>query len=89
MSKCVRCYISGQVQGVFFRASALEQAQMLGIIGHAKNMGDGRVEVLACGDQLSIEAMKRWLQHGPRGATVTGVECAEVEVDEPRGFTML
>jgi len=89
MSVCVRCYISGQVQGVFFRASALEQAQMLGIVGHAKNMGDGRVEVLACGDELAIDAMKRWLQHGPRGATVTDVECMAVEVDEPRGFTTL
>ena len=89
MNVCVRCYISGQVQGVFFRTSALEQAQMLGIVGHAKNMGDGRVEVLACGDELAIEAMKRWLQHGPRGATVTDVDCVIVEVEEPRGFTTL
>jgi len=89
MSVCVRCYIAGQVQGVFFRASTLEQAQMLGIVGHAKNMGDGRVEVLACGDELAIEALKRWLLHGPRGATVTEVECVVVEVEEPRGFTAL
>lgn len=89
MSVCVRCYISGQVQGVFFRASALEQAQMLGIVGHAKNMGSGMVEVLACGDELAIEAMKRWLQHGPRGATVTEVDCTVVQIDEPRGFTTL
>jgi len=89
MSKCVRCYISGQVQGVFFRSSALEQAQMLGIVGHAKNMGDGRVEVLACGDELAVDALMRWLHHGPRGATVTEVDCKEVEVEEPRGFTTL
>ena len=89
MSVCVRCYISGQVQGVFFRASTLEQAQMLGIVGHAKNMGDGRVEVLACGDEQAIEALQRWLQHGPPNATVTGVECAEVDVEEPRGFTAI
>ena len=89
MSVCVRCYVSGQVQGVFFRASTLEQAQMLGIVGHAKNMGDGRVEVLACGDDLAIEALKRWLHHGPPNATVSDVECTEVEIDEPRGFTML
>jgi len=89
MTICVRCYIAGQVQGVFFRASALEQAQMLGLVGHAKNMADGRVEVLACGDELAIEALKRWLQHGPRGATVTEVDCSEVEVEEPRGFMVL
>jgi len=69
MSQCVHCYISGKVQGVFFRASTLEQAQMLGLTGHAKNMGDGRVEVIACGDDVCIEALQRWLQHGPRGFT--------------------
>lgn len=89
MSVCIRCYIAGQVQGVFFRASTLEQAQMLGIVGHAKNMGDGRVEVLACGDELAIEALKRWLLHGPRGAMVTEVDCTVVEMNEPRGFTTL
>ena len=89
MSICVRCYISGQVQGVFFRASTLEQAQMLGIVGHAKNMGDGRVEVVACGDELAVEALKRWLQRGPPNARVTDVECIEIEIEEPRGFTML
>ena len=89
MSICVRCYISGKVQGVFFRASVLEQAQMLGLVGHAKNMGDGRVEVLACGDELAIEALKRWLAHGPAYAEVSEVDCSVVEVDEPRGFTTI
>ncbi len=89
MSVCVRCYIAGQVQGVFFRSSVLEQAQMLGIVGHAKNMGDSRVEVLACGDELAIDALKRWLQHGPPSATVTEVNCVDVEIEEPRGFTTL
>lgn len=89
MSICVRCYVSGQVQGVFFRSSALEQAQMLGIVGHAKNMGDGRVEVVACGDDLAIEALKRWLKHGPPNAVVTEVDCKEIEIEEPRGFTTL
>lgn len=89
MSVCVRCYISGQVQGVFFRASTLEQAKMLGIGGHARNIGGGRVEVLACGDELAIEALKRWLQHGPPSAKVSDVECGVVEIEEPRGFTTL
>ena len=89
MTLCVRCTISGKVQGVFFRASTLEQAQMLGIVGHAKNLADGRVEVLACGDELAIEALKRWLQRGPAYAEVTHVDCAVVDIDQPRGFTTL
>lgn len=89
MTICVRCYISGTVQGVFFRASALEQAQMLGLTGHAKNMGDGRVEVVACGDEVCIEALQRWLKIGPPNAQVTDVDCATVQLEEvPRGFTI-
>lgn len=90
MTMCVRCYISGTVQGVFFRASTLEQAQMLGLSGHAKNMGDGRVEVVACGDEVCIQALQRWLKIGPPNATVTDVECAEAILEEePRGFTII
>ena len=89
MSICLRCTISGQVQGVFFRASTLEQAQMLGLVGHVKNLADGRVEVLACGDELAIDALKRWLAHGPRYAEVTAVDCSIVDVEEPPGFTIL
>ena len=85
----MRCYISGRVQGVFYRASTLEQAQMLGIVGHAKNMGDGRVEVIACGDELALEALKRWLHRGPPYAKVTDVDCTEVQIEEPRGFRTL
>ncbi|MDH5180392.1 MAG: acylphosphatase [Gammaproteobacteria bacterium] len=89
MTICVRCYISGTVQGVFFRASTLEQAQMLGLSGHAKNMGDGRVEVVACGDEVCIEALQRWLKRGPPNAKVTDVECTVIQPEEmPRGFVM-
>ena len=48
---CRRCYVSGRVQGVFYRASTREQAERLGVTGHARNLPDGRVEVLACGEQ--------------------------------------
>jgi acylphosphatase len=46
---CMQCYVSGQVQGVFFRASARHEAERLGVTGYARNLSDGRLEVLACG----------------------------------------
>ncbi len=60
-----RFIISGKVQGVLFRASARERALALGLAGHAKNLEDGRVEVLASGDAEAIVALEAWLQQGP------------------------
>lgn len=69
----VRFLISGKVQGVFFRASTRQQAQRLGLRGHAKNLSDGRVEVLAAGDDDAIDTLERWLHEGPPMARVEGV----------------
>jgi acylphosphatase len=83
---CRRCLVSGRVQGVFFRASAREQAVRLGIRGLARNLPDGRVEVLACGSRASVDALCEWLQSGPLLAQVTGVECSMHEMAPPDGF---
>lgn len=65
--------ISGRVQGVFYRASTREQALALGLGGYAKNLPDGRVEVLACGSASAIDALETWLRQGPPGARVEAV----------------
>ncbi|MEY6432625.1 acylphosphatase [Thioalkalicoccus limnaeus] len=75
---CFRCLVGGRVQGVFFRASAREQALRLGVTGHARNLPDGRVEVLVCGDAQAVAAMRDWLRTGPPRAEVTGVACEPV-----------
>ena len=49
-----RCHVSGRVQGVYFRASTWERARELGVTGYAKNLPDGRVEVLACGELRAV-----------------------------------
>src|SRR3546814_17650141 len=69
-----RFLVSGKVQGVFFRASTREQAQRLGLRGHARNLPDGRVAVLAAGDADALDALATWLQHGPQQAPVEAVE---------------
>ncbi len=86
---CILCYAAGRVQGVFFRASAEEQAGQLGIEGYAKNCADGRVEVLACGPQTALNALRDWLRRGPPAAEVVSVECKSIEVDGGRGFRIL
>jgi acylphosphatase len=83
---CVRCLVAGRVQGVFFRASAREEALRHGVTGYARNLPDGRVEVLACGSQAGISAVKAWLRHGPPGASVTGVACEPEDFQSLSGF---
>ncbi|MEO6968329.1 MAG: acylphosphatase [Rhodanobacteraceae bacterium] len=85
---CARFVIRGLVQGVFFRASTREQALRLGISGHAKNLADGSVEVLACGNAASLDALQRWLRVGPPSARVTTVTREALPEQRPRGFTM-
>ena len=75
-----RFLVSGRVQGVFFRASTREQALALGLCGLARNLADGRVEVIACGDHEAIAMLERWLHEGPPAARVEQVlreSCAE------------
>lgn len=83
---CVRCHVAGIVQGVFFRASAREEAQRLGVSGYARNLPDGRVEVLACGAADAVGEMREWLSRGPPRADVTGVACEPVAHRHLTGF---
>jgi acylphosphatase len=71
---CKHYWVSGRVQGVFFRASTHQKAQQLGVTGWVRNLRDGRVEVFACGGDEALARFEAWLQHGPRGAVVTDVE---------------
>jgi len=66
--------ITGQVQGVFFRASAREQALKLHLKGHAKNLPDGSVEVLAQGERAQIEQLITWCEQGPTEADVENIQ---------------
>lgn len=69
-----RFLVAGKVQGVWFRASAREQALALHLQGFARNLADGRVEVVAVGDEKALEAMEAWLWKGPSQAGVTEVQ---------------
>ena len=70
----VRLEIEGRVQGVFFRASTLEQATRLGVNGWVRNCPGGSVEVVAEGKRKSLDSLVAWSRHGPRGAHVHDVQ---------------
>lgn len=84
------CFVSGRVQGVYYRASAAQRARELALRGHARNLPDGRVEVLVCGAEPDVQAFIDWLWIGSNASHVTGVEQVEAGLaveDCPAGFT--
>jgi len=87
VSRCRRWLVSGRVQGVFFRASTRRCAEGLGLTGSARNLADGRVEVIACGSDAGLDALAAWLHEGPPGATVGAVVASAYDGVPPQGFT--
>jgi acylphosphatase len=81
-ASAARFRIRGKVQGVFFRASTRSEALRLGLRGHARNLADGSVEVLAAGDDAAIEQLAAWLCHGPPQARVHDIERQPAQADE-------
>ena len=88
MTVCVRCIVSGRVQGVFFRATAQRKALELKISGWARNLPDGSVEVLACGDEANVKKLQDWLWQGPPHARVTDVSVGVLELQRINGFSV-
>ena len=74
------------MQGVFFRDSTRCVAESLGLTGHAINLADGDVEVLACGDSDALDKLEIWLHEGPPLSRVTSVLAEEIETPEFTGF---
>lgn len=83
---CRRFLISGRVQGVWFRASTRSEALRLGIAGHAVNLPDGRVEVVACGSDAALDELAAWLWHGPELAEIDDVLSESLTEQSLSGF---
>jgi len=82
-----RYVVAGRVQGVHFRAATRAQALALGIAGHARNLADGRVEVIAEGSAAALAQLADWLQHGPPTARVAAVDAEEIAAAGRSGFS--
>ncbi len=81
-----RFTIRGRVQGVFFRESTRRVAESLGITGHAINLANGDVEVMACGEPAALDQLAEYLTEGPTMAVVTGVSSEVVDIAESGEF---
>lgn len=85
---CARFLVSGRVQGVSFRASTREQALALGLTGHARNLADGGVEVVASGSEAALRELEAWLRHGPPAARVDELVREPIQTGPFAGFAV-
>ena len=69
-------FVSGMVQGVFFRQKTKQQAESRGVTGWVRNLSDGRVEAVFEGEENAVEALLDFCRIGPHGAVVTNVDVA-------------
>ncbi|MGJ3245659.1 MAG: acylphosphatase [Elainellaceae cyanobacterium] len=80
---CAHVFISGQVQGVGYRASTRDMAKRLNLTGWVRNLRDGRVEALFEGSAGAIDEILRWCHEGPPSAVVNHIE---VQYEDPKGL---
>lgn len=81
-------HIAGKVQGVYFRASCQQVAIDWNLSGYARNLADGGVEVLVCGEQADVDKMLAWLKDGPPEAEVDKVQQKQVNWQEHSFFSI-
>lgn len=79
--RAVKARVTGRVQGVYYRASTQREAQRLGVVGYAKNLSDGSVEVWAQGDAAAVDDLVAWCRGGPPRSEVTEVAVEDAEPD--------
>lgn len=83
---CTRLVVSGRVQGVWFRRFTQEHAQSNGVTGWVRNLADGRVEAMLCGDERAVRHVEAWLNRGPDSSRVTAVEATDAPFERFDSF---
>jgi acylphosphatase len=79
---CKQVFVSGLVQGVFYRDSTRQKANELKLAGGVRNLRDGRVEVIVTGAEGNVYALIKWLEIGPKFAKVSNIDV----IDMPENF---
>lgn len=83
---CIRARVSGRVQGVWFRRFTQQQALAAGITGWVRNLADGRVEAMLCGEADAVEQVLSALRLGPESSRVDKLEQESVTLEQLHGF---
>ncbi len=83
------CYVTGAVQGVYYRQATKDQALAYNITGWVKNLADGRVEVLISGDEPQLQDMLKWLKIGPPRAQVTAITVQPIGYETHTSFEII
>ncbi|MCW3035670.1 MAG: acylphosphatase [Actinobacteria bacterium] len=81
-------FVSGQVQGVFFRAETSRLARSKGVAGWVRNLPDGQVEAIFEAPKWVVESMLEWMRTGPRGAAVSSVDVSWEDPGTEQGFSV-
>ena len=84
----IRYLVAGRVQGVYYRAATADVARRLELRGWAKNLPDGRVEVVAAGPMAKLVELAGWLWTGPPAARVDSVQVEQWEGAVPETFSV-
>lgn len=89
MKNSVRLYISGTVQGVFYRAFVKENAEKLGIKGFVRNLEDGRIEIFIEGNPEEVRKMVEVCKKGPKHSQIRDVELKQERFQDMKTFKVL
>jgi len=81
----VHAYVSGIVQGVWYRQSTQQEARRLGLAGWVRNLPDRRVEFVAEGAPAAVEKLLHWARRGPPDARVDALEVEELPPEDAEG----
>ena len=87
--KTVRLTIKGKVQGVFYRATAKDVADLTGVNGWVRNLPDNNVEIIATAAEETLQKFINWCKHGPPRAKVDDVIVEELGLQEFNGFRII
>lgn len=77
MNKCLQIIVQGRVQGVYFRVYTQKRATKLKLQGYVRNLSNGDVEIIACGDEAALRKLVVWCHRGPLLAKVSNVIVAD------------
>jgi acylphosphatase len=89
MKKAVRLYITGTVQGIFFRQFVKDNAERYNLFGFVRNLEDGRLEVFVEGDMENVDKMIELCQKGPKHSQIKKVDVKDEKIQDFKEFKIL